>query len=105
MTDEPMKLEPKQEEDILMQNLKLGETSRDTSRSVTPSSSKTKSETPAPSGKPKQGPTLISDLPRAEEAAMKTFEVLVNNHYQYSTLGRSREVLEGMACDCQYVPG
>ncbi|EIN05933.1 hypothetical protein PUNSTDRAFT_54761 [Punctularia strigosozonata HHB-11173 SS5] len=48
------------------------------------------------------GPQLIGDLPVATEAAMATFEELKANHYQYGTLGRSREALEGMTCDCQY---
>lgn len=108
MADETVKTETKQEEDELLHGLSLGEPSRRSSRSVTPassSSSKVKSETPVPSSKSKSERALIGDLPRAEEAALKTFEALVDNHYQYSTLGRSREVLEGMACDCQFVPG
>lgn len=50
-------------------------------------------------------PQLIGDLPRAEEAAMKTFVEIRDNHYQYGTLGRSREALESMTCDCQYEHG
>lgn len=109
MADDNIKIEAKREEDVLLQDFRLGGPSRQDSpngsRSATPSSSKAKPETPVPSGKSKPGPKLIGDLPRAEEAAMKTFEALEDNHYQYSTLGRSREVLEGMACDCQFVPG
>ena len=75
--------------------------------STPPSTTKAKSETPAPSPtkQTKAGPQLIGHLPRAEEAALKVFERLDANHYQYSTLGRSREVMESMTCDCQYVPG
>jgi hypothetical protein len=51
------------------------------------------------------GPQLIGDLPVATAAAMDTFEELAQNHYQYGTLGRSREALEGMNCDCQYEHG
>ena len=64
-----------------------------------PGGSKTKS-------KPvKKEPQLIGHLPRAEEAAMKTFVEIPENHYQYGTLGRSREALESMSCDCQYEHG
>ncbi|KAJ3528888.1 hypothetical protein NM688_g7933 [Phlebia brevispora] len=61
--------------------------------------SKTKSK------KVKYEPQLIGDLPRAEENAMKTFIEIEGNHYQYQTLGRSREALESMTCDCQYEHG
>ena len=64
-----------------------------------PAGPKTKSK-PA-----KAPPQLIGDLPRAEEAAMKTFVEIPANHYQYGTLGRSREALESMTCDCQYEHG
>ncbi|KAI0742842.1 hypothetical protein C8Q80DRAFT_1107924 [Daedaleopsis nitida] len=66
--------------------------------------------TPAPSTKskgrpPKAPPQLIGHLPVATEDAMKTFTEIPGNHYQYSTLGKSREALESMTCDCQYEPG
>ncbi|KAF9239430.1 hypothetical protein BU15DRAFT_61942 [Melanogaster broomeanus] len=61
---------------------------------------------PAADVKPKRkGPQLIGDLPRAEEAARATFIELPDNHYQYNTLGRSREALESMTCDCAYEHG
>ena len=47
----------------------------------------------------------LVDLPRAEENALKTFVEIPENHYQYNTLGRSREELESMTCDCQYEHG
>jgi len=60
----------------------------------------------APDVKPvRKGPQLIGDLPRAEEEALRTFIELPSNHYQYGTLGRSREALESMTCDCQYEHG
>ncbi|TFK88803.1 hypothetical protein K466DRAFT_585207 [Polyporus arcularius HHB13444] len=70
----------------------------------------TPSATPAPStkykGKPPKAPVqLIGHLPRAEEDAMKVFTEIPENAYQYNTLGRSREALESMTCDCQYEPG
>ncbi|KAF8578887.1 SET domain-containing protein [Ramaria rubella] len=56
--------------------------------------------TPRPSG-----PQLIGHLPRAEDAAMKTFSKLSDNAYQYKTLGRSRQAEESLTCDCSYEPG
>ncbi|KAI9058826.1 hypothetical protein FKP32DRAFT_1597140 [Trametes sanguinea] len=57
-------------------------------------------------GKPPKAPVqLIGHLPRAEEDAMKTFTEIPENHYQYGTLGKSREALESMTCDCQYEHG
>ncbi|KAI0776743.1 hypothetical protein BD413DRAFT_469039 [Trametes elegans] len=57
-------------------------------------------------GKPPKAPVqLIGHLPRAEEDAMKTFTQIPENHYQYGTLGKSREALESMTCDCQYEHG
>ncbi|TFY61091.1 hypothetical protein EVJ58_g4716 [Rhodofomes roseus] len=56
-------------------------------------------------GKPKSEPQLIGHLPRAEEDARRTFVQLEQNHYQYGTLGRSREALESMTCECQYEHG
>lgn len=79
----------------------------------------TKSPKPEPSPPPKRepsesvasvkpkhtGPQLIGDLERAEAAALATFEEIPDNHYQYGTLGRSREEGESMTCDCQYEHG
>ena len=67
-------------------------------KSVTPPLATSKS-------KVKVEPQLIGHLPRAEDDAFKTFEELPGNHYQYGTLGRSREALESMTCDCQYDHG
>ena len=53
----------------------------------------------------KPSPQLIGHLPKAEGEALRTFEQLESNHYQYGTLGRSREALESMTCDCQYDHG
>ncbi|KZP33283.1 SET domain-containing protein [Athelia psychrophila] len=53
----------------------------------------------------RKGPQLIGDLPIATEEALRTFIPLPGNHYQYSTLGRTRETLESMTCDCQYEHG
>ncbi|KAK7688537.1 hypothetical protein QCA50_008075 [Cerrena zonata] len=55
--------------------------------------------------KTKLEPQLIGHLPRAEEDALRTFTEIAENHYQYNTLGRSREELESMTCDCQYEHG
>jgi histone-lysine N-methyltransferase SETD2 len=60
----------------------------------------------APDAKPiRKGPQLIGDLPCAEAEAQRTFMELPGNQYQYGTLGRSREALESMTCDCQYEHG
>lgn len=82
------------------------------SESVKPESSpppkreSSETSTPAPNNRHRRtGPQLIADLPLAEGEARATFTEIADNHYQYSTLGRSREALEGMTCDCQYEPG
>lgn len=68
---------------------------------------KSESSTPAPAnGRSKRaGPQLIGNLPLAEKEARATFIELPENHYQYNTLGRSREALESMTCDCVYEHG
>ncbi|KAH9894001.1 hypothetical protein C8Q73DRAFT_498617 [Cubamyces lactineus] len=72
---------------------------KSTPSATPPVSSKSKS-------KPPKAPVqLIGHLPRAEEEAMKTFVEIPENHYQYGTLGKSREALESMTCDCQYDHG
>lgn len=48
---------------------------------------------------------LIADLPIAREEALKTFNEIFDNNYQYKSLGRSREALESMMCDCTYEHG
>ncbi|KAG6909160.1 hypothetical protein DXG01_001787 [Tephrocybe rancida] len=45
---------------------------------------------------------LIGDLPIAREAALATFNEIEANNYQYKSLGRSREALESMTCDCTF---
>ena len=67
--------------------------------STTPSVPTTTTTTKLPPLK-KKGPQLIGDLPISTEEAMKTFVQIEENHYQYSTLGRSREALESMTCEC-----
>lgn len=76
----------------------------DGSLSLAPESSKSRSNSPRPAPK-KKGPQLIGHLPRAEKEAMKTFTEIPDNFYQYQTLGRSREALESMTCDCSFTPG
>ncbi|KAI9508050.1 hypothetical protein F5148DRAFT_1303778, partial [Russula earlei] len=57
--------------------------------------------TPPAQRKPlKKGPQLIGHLPNAREEAMRNFIEIQENQYQYSTLGRSREALESMTCEC-----
>ncbi|KAH6904496.1 histone-lysine N-methyltransferase [Coprinopsis sp. MPI-PUGE-AT-0042] len=47
---------------------------------------------------------LIGDLPVAREDALGTFNEIKCNNYQYKSLGRSREYLESMTCDCVFDP-
>ncbi|KAF9784792.1 hypothetical protein BJ322DRAFT_1006948 [Thelephora terrestris] len=72
------------------------------SRSTPPPASSKRKKPPKP---PNTGPQLIGHLPKAEEKAKATFTEIPENIYQYSTLGRSREALESMMCDCQYEHG
>ena len=48
---------------------------------------------------------FISDLPVARESALGTFNEIFENNYQFKSLGRSREILESMSCDCTYEHG
>ncbi len=71
------------------------------STSTSSSTSPKYESTPPAQRKPlKKGPQLIGNLPVAREEAMKTFIEIQENQYQYSTLGRSREALESMTCEC-----
>lgn len=90
----PLKTEPSpKDEDDVPTILK-----RSASPSVSP---KPEVTPPIPAAKPpKRGPQLIGDLPVARDEAMLTFAEIGENHYQYSTLGRSREALESMTCEC-----
>jgi histone-lysine N-methyltransferase SETD2 len=72
-----------------------------------PSTSTSSSTSPKPESTPpaqrkplKKGRQLIGNLPVAREEAMRTFIEIQENQYQYSTLGRSREALESMTCEC-----
>ena len=92
--------------------LPLSSASPDETASASPSTGDGSrvSTTPPAGSKPrgkavKKEPQLIGSLPRAEEAAMRTFTEIGENAYQYGTLGRSREALESMTCDCQYEHG
>jgi hypothetical protein len=72
------------------------------------SSERSQSPPPPPKRKAKEspvGPQLVGDLPKAEAEARATFTEMPVNHYQYGTLGRSREANESMLCDCQYDHG
>jgi hypothetical protein len=70
-------------------------------------SDQTMTDTPStPAKKSSSAATqFIAHLPRADEEAFRAFTEIADNHYQYGTLGRSREALESMTCDCQYEPG
>ncbi|KAJ6630080.1 hypothetical protein B0H10DRAFT_1984899 [Mycena sp. CBHHK59/15] len=82
--------------------------------SVSSAASNSRSPTPArlqpltPSATAKKGPPapqLIGDLVIARTAALDTFDEISDNNYQYKTLGRSREAMEGMTCECTYQHG
>jgi hypothetical protein len=68
--------------------------------STSTSSPKPESTPPTPRKPLKKGPQLIGDLSVGREEAMRTFVEIQENQYQYSTLGRSREALESMTCEC-----
>lgn len=106
-------LEGEEEVDTVIED---SSSSRSVSADVKASRSSSPTETPRTSTTPPVGSKskgkaatsvaqLIGDLPRAEEAAMKTFIEIQENAYQYGTLGRSREAGESMTCDCQYEHG
>jgi histone-lysine N-methyltransferase SETD2 len=48
---------------------------------------------------------LIGDLPTARKEALASFSEIQANNYQNKSLGRSRELLESMTCECAYEPG
>jgi hypothetical protein len=50
-------------------------------------------------------PQLIGDLPVAREEALASFSEIQDNNYQNKSLGRSRELLESMTCECTYEHG
>ncbi|KAK7446964.1 histone methyltransferase set2 [Stygiomarasmius scandens] len=54
---------------------------------------------------PKAAPQLIGHLPAAREDALSTFKEMPDNWYQFKSLGRSREFMESMTCDCVFEPG
>ena len=60
----------------------------------------------SPSKKSSKAPVqLIAHYPRAEEAALATFETLETNWHQYKYLGKSKVQEDAMACECYYKPG
>ncbi|KAK0447892.1 uncharacterized protein EV420DRAFT_864399 [Desarmillaria tabescens] len=84
------------------------------STSATPppdSATSSKMSTPPPSSTPKSkkpppsAPQLIGHLPVARDEALSSFTEMADNWYQYKSLGRSRELLESMTCDCTYEHG
>ena len=99
-------IKPKPEEDLKLEESLFPPTDTKPSKAeASPTPKREPSESVA-NVKPKAiGPQLIGDLPRAEAAALATFVEIPDNHYQYGTLGRSREEGESMTCDCQYEHG
>ncbi|KAJ7057984.1 histone methyltransferase, partial [Mycena amicta] len=79
------------------------------SKSKSTSNTNSRSATPPPTSaarnSKKKAPMpvqLIGDLPLARKAALATFTEIQANTYQNKSLGRSREALEGMSCECAY---
>jgi hypothetical protein len=70
------------------------------SKSSSPATTPSHDEKPQP-----KGPQLIGHLPRAEAEATRTFVQIFDNRYFNNSVGRSREALESMTCDCVYEPG
>ena len=102
MNDDDNYDQPKPEYPPLTLKSEPRTSSTSTSASASPRTGSTTPSVSVPTTKPlkKKGPQLIGELPIATEEAMKTFVQIEENHYQYSTLGRSREALESMTCEC-----
>ncbi|KAJ8075139.1 histone methyltransferase set2 [Marasmius tenuissimus] len=83
----------------------------DESESLPNSASSSKTSTPPPTAastsrkSQKAPPQLIGHLPIARDEALGTFTEMPDNWYQYKSLGRSRELMESMTCECQFIPG
>ncbi|KAF7326676.1 Histone methyltransferase [Mycena venus] len=85
------------------------------SGSASPKGSRSPSSTPPPLSartpsagtKKKSTPPLqlIGDLPIARTDALATFNEISDNNYQNKSIGRSREAMEGMTCECIYRKG
>ena len=97
--------------DTLPQKFKSSPTPTPTPPPSTMNGTRTPSASPPPTPvtnlrKPSSpGPQLIGDLPIARTDALSTFNEISANNYQNKSLGRSREVLESMTCDCVYEHG
>lgn len=101
-----MDINPKLEEDLKLEASLFPPTDTKSSKLEPSPPPKRESSESVASVKPKvTGPQLVGELPRAEATALATFEEIPDNHYQYGTLGRSREEGESMTCDCQYEHG
>jgi hypothetical protein len=75
-----------------------GTISKSSTPPILPSSKHSRKATPA-------AVQIITDLPVARESALGTFNEISGNNYQFKSLGRSREILESMTCDCTYEHG
>lgn len=72
----------------------------------TPNAAQQQPKQKSPSKKSNKPPVqLIPDCPRAEKAALATFEELETNWHQYKYLGKSKVQEDAMACECQFKPG
>ncbi|KAJ7353320.1 histone methyltransferase [Mycena albidolilacea] len=75
------------------------------SQSVTPPPLSTRASSTAAKKKSKPPLQLIGDLPIARTDALATFNEIQDNNYQNKSIGRSREAMEGMSCECIYRRG
>lgn len=75
-----------------------GTTSKSSTPPILPSSKQPRKAAPA-------AIQIISNLPVARDSALGTFNEIFGNNYQFKSLGRSREILESMTCDCTYEHG
>jgi hypothetical protein len=95
--------------------LDLGEGSvkSEYSRLNTPVESSSSSSSPRPTKRlrtkkespPPLKPTLITDLPRADDAAKETYIDLERCLYESKVLGLSKQTEEMMVCDCVHEKG
>jgi hypothetical protein len=112
MCDQPVSVDevrpsPAPSDDVKMEDQVSRSIKRSNAEDLIPSSSTSSSTSPKHESTPpaqrkplRKGPQLIENLPVAREEAMRTFIEVQENQYQYSTLGRSREALESMTCEC-----
>ncbi|KAK7055447.1 histone methyltransferase [Favolaschia claudopus] len=101
------KIEPDESKPLKRHDSSTPSTSAAASRSQSATPPPLSARTPSGGAKKKSKPPvqLIGDLPVARAEALDTFNELQDNVYQNKSIGRSREALEGMSCECTYRRG